>query len=270
MIAAILLIALIGDGNAATPPCPVGMVYLPLSKVCIDMYEASTVDTTSQESSSPNYNPNASEAAWQWNRFVNMTVPGYPMPLRGAEYTRALTFLPMAQSIFNSTPQSYVDRPNAETACGNAGKRLCFLSEWKEACRGPRNTTFPYGDSYTAGRCNVGVPYWPPALLNRSNNWEMLDPRIAPLTYPRTSIPFRTRAGAHTQCTNGYGAFDMVGNNAEIVADIPRESYMTFAGGFYARDSTTPQVVSCEWAVTAHAEWYNDYSIGFRCCASLP
>ena len=53
----------------------------------------------------------------------------------------------------------------------------------------------------------------------------------------------------------------------EIVADVPQAGFMTFVGGFYARDPQDPaNGASCERAVGVHAAVYNDYSIGFRCC----
>ena len=35
-----------------------------------------------------------------------------------------------------------------------SGWRLCTAAEWLDACNGGGNTTFPYGNTYTAQRCN--------------------------------------------------------------------------------------------------------------------
>ena len=266
-----LLLVLVGSlaGVASGTPrcCPRSMAYLPKpTHVCIDRFEASVVDLRTALPASPNYNPNHTEALWQFRRFVNMTVAAHPMPPRMAEFTRGARFQPRAMSDANATPQAYVDRVNADWACRNAGKRLCRHSEWKTACRGPQNTTYPYGDRYEPGRCNDGVPYWPPGMIGRSNNWQMLDPRIAVLTYPNSSVPLRRPTGAFTRCTNAFGVFDQVGNMDEIVADEPRPGFMTFVGGFYARNGADGASLTCENAITGHAVWYNDYSIGFRCC----
>ena len=81
-------------------------------------------------------------------------------------------------------PQAYISAVQAAAACASAGKRLCGLSEWLAACRGPHNYTclvhyinasrgsatrlvaiimkrpmgrrsrYPYGNTYMAGYCN--------------------------------------------------------------------------------------------------------------------
>ena len=249
------------------------MVHVPSAAVCFDQYEASVVDNATGAWSSPNYNPNNAQAQWQWNRFANMTVPGVPMPPRGAEFHRGSRYVPRAVSAAGVAPQAYVDQPNAAQACAVAGKRLCTHAEWKAACRGAANTTFPYGAEYVPGVCNAGVDVWPPGLIGRKNNWEMLDPRIAGLPYPGThNVTLRSATGDFPRCvTAGLPVFDLVGNLAEVVSDVPTPGFMTFVGGFYARDPSDPaNGASCERSVGVHAAVYNDYSIGFRCCTNFP
>src|SRR3954462_14495245 len=56
-------------------------------------------------------------------------------------------------------PQGYISQLEAASACQNAGKRLCSLTEWYRSCRGDKNTLFPYGPTYVHGRCNVNKPH---------------------------------------------------------------------------------------------------------------
>ena len=51
----------------------------------------------------------------------------------------------------------------------------------------------------------------------------------------------------------------MVGNVHEWVDDG------SFRGGYYL--DTQQNNEGCDYVTTAHASWYHDYSIGFRCCA---
>ncbi|MFO0629205.1 MAG: hypothetical protein U0325_26760 [Polyangiales bacterium] len=36
----------------------------------------------------------------------------------------------------------------------SSGQRLCALSEWLSACRGPMGLVYPYGNTYERRRCN--------------------------------------------------------------------------------------------------------------------
>jgi formylglycine-generating enzyme required for sulfatase activity len=65
--------------------------------------------------------------------------------------------------------------------------------------------------------------------------------------------------GNELSCTNAYGVYDMVGNVHEWIDDG------SFRGGYYL--DTQQNNEGCDYVTTAHATWYHDYSIGFRCCA---
>jgi len=175
-----------------------------------------------------------------------------------------------AVSRANQKPQGYISGEQAALACQNAGKRLCAPSEWKTACRGPEQTRYPYGNARRAGVCNdrfdkpTGHPVlrlfkqtktrgdkpakmWSPAFMN--------DPRLHELSDTVTPT------GSFSECSNGYGVFDMVGNLHEWVAD-PKG---TFMGGFFM--DTRLNGEGCDYRTTAHHFGYHDYSTGFRCCA---
>ena len=74
-----------------------------------------------------------------------------------------------------------------------------------------------------------------------------------------------SKTGEHTECVNGFGVFDMVGNLHEWVATDPQTVHGTFAGGYYL--DTTINGDGCNYRTVAHAHDYHDYSTGFRCCA---
>jgi formylglycine-generating enzyme required for sulfatase activity len=74
------------------------------------------------------------------------------------------------------------------------------------------------------------------------------------------------QTGAHPECVNGYGVYDMVGNLHEWVATDPATPHGTFAGGYYL--DTAINGDGCGYRTVAHAHEYHDYSTGFRCCAA--
>ncbi len=167
-------------------------------------------------------------------------------------------------------PQGYISGAQAELACERANKRLCSAEEWVTACRGPQHTRYPYGDVRRASVCNdrfgratdhpVARLFKASAVRGQSSRkmWTpsfMNDPRL--LELPDTVAA----SGAFPGCTNEYGAFDMVGNLHEWVAD--RQG--SFLGGYFM--DTLRNGEGCAYRTTAHAFGYHDYSTGFRCCA---
>jgi hypothetical protein len=111
------------DGSG---PCPPNMVLAGDDhRFCIDKYEASLVEASGDGSERP-----------------------YPhwLPVDGHS-VRAVS----RPGVF---PQGYISEVQADDACAASSKRLCTYDEWKSACRGPTNTTFPYGDERRAGLCH--------------------------------------------------------------------------------------------------------------------
>ncbi len=216
-------------------PCPVGMAYIPGATqgapgYCIDRYEASL-------------RRNDQDSPWS----------PYLTPERVS--VRAVS----ARGV---VPQGYVSQRQAAAACAAAGKRLCGDGEWVRACRGPRNTTYGYGEQRERGRCNENHRWHPVVQLFRSAGqalWghvQMNDPQINQL--PGTVA----LTAAHGSCSNAWGVYDMVGNLHEWTADPAG----TFRGGYYM--DTTINGNGCNYATFAHDPSYHDYSIGFRCCAA--
>jgi formylglycine-generating enzyme required for sulfatase activity len=240
----------------ALPPesrCPEGMREA--NGVCVDRYEAHLVAPTA-------------DAGFAQHPF-------YQRPPASLRYE--------ARSEPGKTPQAYISRVEAALACKHAGKRLCTAREWHRACRGSANTTYPYGERFQQGRCNVGRPH----LLTRffgpnPKNWgydtHFNNPKLD------QEPGFLLKSGERSQCVNDYGLFDMVGNLHEWVSDrvdvtladkipltpgirraLPRSTGKgVFLGGFFSTSEEHGR--GCNFVTAAHEAAYHDYSTGFRCC----
>jgi formylglycine-generating enzyme required for sulfatase activity len=209
---------------------------LVLGQVCIDRWEASLVQILDD----------GSDRAWS----------PFETPA-----DQKLRFRAVSQP--SVLPQGYISGEQARRACEASGKRLCTASEWEAACRGPRHTTYPYGDERRKGVCNDnGRAVHPVAEVTRRLG-------LAPerMWYEGMGNPLINqlkdtlqRTGERSDCTNAYGVFDMVGNLHEWIDDPGG----TFRGGFYM--DTTVNGEGCDYRTTAHPSSYHDYSTGFRCC----
>jgi hypothetical protein len=180
--------------------CPAGMVVVE-SAFCIDVYEASHPDATASSTGS------ATEMA--------ISQPGV-MPWRNVSFA------------------------DAAGACARAGKRLCEPAEWEQACRGPAQTTYCYGDTYEPLTCNG----------------------IDSFEYPTFHL---VPTGTFTGCTNAYGVYDINGNIWERVqpsAANPAAGSAGRGGAFNCSDSAA--LHKCGYEAT----WGNDpvSNFGFRCC----
>jgi hypothetical protein len=261
--------------------CPPEMASID-GRYCIDKWEAVLNDRITGQGLSPFFTPNADQKSphslkAQYAKWVN----------RPAKNGAALPYVPqfeltgnfelMAVSQYGSVPQGFMNRPLAAAACANANKRLCNRNEWYKACVGPGvpvtpgsfPVAFPYGKTYVRGKCNFNVvPGHPLYIVGRSSS-ELDDPRLMEAELKGKRLLEAT--GLFSQCTNGYGVFDMVGNQDEIVSDTAAGgANMIFVGSFYSRDQSSTGPQGCASAVPAHsAAGYYDYSIGFRCCKDL-
>jgi formylglycine-generating enzyme required for sulfatase activity len=183
-------------------------------------------------------------------------------------------------------PQAYISRIEAESACQNAGKRLCSVTEWHRACRGPDQTTYPYGPTYVAGRCNVGKPHLLSMLHGSDPKGWLYDEHFNdPELNQRPG--FLASTGQHDGCVGANGVYDLVGNLHEWVSDRVDASLVTkipltdglrkrlrantgkgiFMGGFFS--TTNQHGRGCDFITMAHEPRYHDYSTGFRCCKAL-
>jgi len=210
--------------------CPAEMTLV-AGRVCVDRWEGSLEELA----------PDGGVSAWS------------PYHTPGTRRVRA-------SSRPGVTPQGYVSGEQAQAACRNAGKRLCALDEWLAACRGPAMRTYPYGMTYAARRCNEGRAVHPVVQFFGTSTGVFT---FENMNHPGINMQADTvaRTGAFAGCVSPDGAFDMVGNLHEWIAD-PNG---TFKGGFYV--DAVRNGPGCLYTTTAHALSYHDYSTGFRCCA---
>ncbi len=246
--------------------CPADMVRV--RDFCIDRWEVSTVDQRSGELLSPFYPPQPKllervHRMWLVERLSvgDDNARALSLPLL-PEVQRSLNFEARAVSRPNVLPQGYLSYYLAQQVCENSGKRLCQEEEWVLACKGQRQTLFPYGESFEAGKCNVFRSYHPAHVLHGNSSIGHLDPRLN-LVIERGQDPLLRVTGSTETCASQWGddaVYDMVGNLDEWVADPSG----VFVGGFYARATQS----GCESRIASHSSSYYDYSTGTRCCKS--
>jgi len=216
--------------EAARGNCRPGMVSID-DRFCIDKYEAALLEVSDRDEKP--FSPYAVVAPEQHVRAV---------------------------SLAHVVPQGYISRNSADKACMASGKRLCDVSEWQKACRGPEKKQWGYGDDRQPGRCNDSgknpvMSYYGPRYDSTTMNKPELNQMEGTLS----------KTGEHSGCANGYGVYDMVGNLHEWVAD----PHGSFYGGYYQDVASVGHGEGCGYKTTAHNESYHDYSTGFRCCADI-
>lgn len=251
-------------GYAGASRCPADMVLV--RDYCVDRFEIASADKRSGEPLSPYYPPEPRwltyvHDAWELLRHRVGDEPARRMPLPAlSRRQRSLKYTPVAASGRGRVPQAYLSYHSARRLCEAAGKRLCSHEEWETACRGEKQTRFPYGEDYRKEPCNVGRPFHPAAVLHGLSSSGHLDPRLNLLMIAGDAPVVRV-GGASQGCVSKWGhdgIYDMVGNMDEWVDD-PAGS---FRGGFYARRVTN----GCEARISNHSDTYFDYTTGARCC----
>lgn len=212
-------------------PCPAEMVLV-AGRVCVDRWEAALEAV------------GIDGGVMAWSPYEN---PG----------TRRVRAVSRAAQV----PQGYIAGEQAERACAASGKRLCALDEWLSACRGPANLVYPYGDAYVRRRCNEGRTPHPVVQFFGTSTGVFT---FTNMNNPGINMQADTvaRTGTFRDCVSPWGAYDMVGNLHEWIADPAG----TFKGGFYVDAEINGR--GCLYTTTAHAFTYHDYSTGFRCCAA--
>ena len=214
--------------------CPPGMAPVRSKPgVCIDRWEAHLVellDDDTEHTWSPYFNP-------------------------GALRVRA-------KSAAGAIPQAYVSQVQSGVACAAAKKRLCKDDEWVAACRGAKNTRFPYGADEKRGTCNDHREKHPAMEYLESANLSVFTKLEHPcINQVEDSL---LPGGTKKECVTPEGVFDIVGNLHEWTADPTGH----FRGGYYV--DTWLNGHGCDYVTTAHEARYWDYSTGFRCCADMP
>jgi formylglycine-generating enzyme required for sulfatase activity len=205
LVTSVLSMAAIA-GAANFPPAPVTRCApdaIVAGTVCVDKYEASVwrvpnATTTNASLVRKIQRGRATEADLTTSGAVQLgtTSDDYaPCAHDGQNCTNDI----YAVSLPGVLPAAFVTWFQAQEACANAGKRLPSNAEWQVAANG---TPDPGPDDH--------------ATTCTSNN-------------PAGTTPTGSRSG----CVSARGAFDMVGNVAEWVADwIPRSTTCTGWGAF--------------------------------------
>lgn len=256
------------EGNVppllARGPCPPDMVAIDRD-YCVDRFEVSLVDSGSGRTLSPHYPPVKSLTVSIYEHWVEQAP--FSRRTMGREihippppaFELSENFSPSARSLRDALPAGYLSRVSSDTACKNAGKRLCSREEWVRACRGDQGTKFPYGNEYRPGACNVHRQSHPARLLHGDASRNHTDPRLG-LTYDADG-PLLLPTGSKDQCLSHWGddaIYDMVGNIDEWIDDPGG----AFLGGFFSRGTKS----GCDASIDSHAPSYFDYSLGTRCC----
>jgi hypothetical protein len=234
-------------------------------RFCIDRFEDTLVDDSTGARLSPHYPPEPGIARrmfdkWQEARLTlgppearTMALPELP------DVERLDDFAPRAVSVKGVLPQGYVSGRVAAEACARTKKRLCTYAEWTFACRGEKQTKYPYGGEYRSGICNVFRSSHPSQKLHSNPSIGHSDPRLGLMA--DDDGPLLRPTGSTKMCASHWGhdaAYDMVGNQDEWIDDPDG----TFVGGFYSRSTKE----GCDSIITVHPLLHWDYSIGFRCC----
>jgi hypothetical protein len=244
--------------------CPDEMVAV-AGRVCVDRYEATLVEAESHALLSPFYPPSPRLVLWsldKWTAARGEAAEGSMaslLPLPAVPDFEKEPFQMKAMAWPGSTPSGYMSGELAAQACQNAGKRLCSEAEWVTACRGEKQTKYPYGNSYQHGVCNVFREDHPSAMLHGDASSHHSDPRLNLLE--AEGGPLLRETGQTERCASAWGddaVYDMVGNLDEWVEDPGG----TFVGGFFSRATRN----GCDARVSAHPYNYFDYSLGVRCC----
>jgi hypothetical protein len=143
----------------------------------------------------------------------------------------------------------------AAASCQAEGKRLCKDTEWTLACEGQERNPYPYGTKRDANACNIDKPH--PAVSEKAlADTKARDAEVARLWQGEAS-------GARAQCVSDFGVYDMTGNVDEWVVNESAKPFKSGSKGGYwgpVRDRCRPMT-------TVHAEDFQFYQLGFRCCS---
>ena len=134
------------DPGACSTGCPVNMTEIAATGVCMDNYEAQVF--ANADCTGAQYIPAP--------QYPSRDLPaGFPDTVEsagvsGASQTTAVYACAKPGLVATWRVTWY----QARRACQNSGKRLCTQSEWQAGCAGGDGTTYPYGNSYDATKCN--------------------------------------------------------------------------------------------------------------------
>jgi len=137
----------------------------------------------------------------------------------------------------------------AKAMCENIGKRLCSRPEFIQACRGPNDKPYPYGDGYhreCGTSCNCDRTPW-----------------LDPSTHTFQELDKRVPLGSMSRCVSDYGVYDMVGNNDRWVINETGHPYRSALVGGHAVLGARNR---CSVSTVVHNESFSYYETGGLCC----
>jgi sulfatase modifying factor 1 len=133
-------------------------------------------------------------------------------------------------------PETGASHARAGASCRERGKRLCTELEWERACKGPRNSSYEYGDRYRPEVCSTGRA-----------------PRMLP-------------SGYRTGCRSDFGVRDLHGGVWEWTASRWGRGNSAELFSLRGGNSANGELVGrCANALPKAPETVSS-EIGFRCC----
>ncbi|MBN2714462.1 MAG: SUMF1/EgtB/PvdO family nonheme iron enzyme [Deltaproteobacteria bacterium] len=201
---------------------------------CIDRYEASRPDATSDSHGSDGSMAQSVPGVLPWHV--------YPMS-------------DDALSVFKS-------------ACEAAGKSLCTGSQWQFSCSGPDHTDYVFGNAedFSVETCNTVATFCDDFCDEHNILADDCNTSTSNCGYhcgdaSGNETCFKiVPTGQFNACTNMLGTFDINGNLWEIVTSEDAISGYEIRGGAFNCASPTTRL-RCD----AQATWTDLYA-GFRCC----
>ena len=135
-------------------------------------------------------------------------------------------------------PTSNLSQADAEAICAGQQKRLCAEIELERACKGPKNTTYEYGDTYDPAACGTGTT--------------------------RTLVP----NGVNAACVSEFGVHDLHGSvwtwsSSEWGRGSAKAGSLAVRGGNGPRGEL---VARCAHGRAEDAT-SKGHDVGVRCCA---
>lgn len=155
-------------------------------------------------------------------------------------------------NIAGELPTTQMTWYQVKSECESKGKRLCSRPEFTQACRGPEDKPYPYGNGYhrDCNACNCDREPW-----------------LDPATHSFAELDKRVPLGSKPDCVSDYGVYDMVGNNDRWVLNETGKPYKSALMGGHAvkgaRNRCTPSTL-------VHSEGFSYYETGGVCCKNLP
>ncbi len=134
-------------------------------------------------------------------------------------------------------PVTGMTQAGARALCEQQGKRLCTELEWERACKGPNNTTYEYGHTYSAKTCATG-------------STDALAPN-----------------GANARCRSGFGVADMHGSAWNWTSSAWGRGTSGNRVAVRGGNGMEGELIARCANARGYAPEKQGHSVGVRCCA---